>query len=80
MVDAAIPLSLCGSLALGFAASLVGSLPEGLPFERRHRRVKALSRAVGGASVWFGRAIASRFEGAYLSIARGNQLFISAWS
>ena len=26
----------------------------GLLFERRHRRVKALSRAVGGASVWFG--------------------------
>ncbi|KAG5396431.1 hypothetical protein IGI04_018245 [Brassica rapa subsp. trilocularis] len=70
MVDAAILLSLCGSSALGFAASLVGSLLEGLPFERRHRRVKALSRAVGGA-------VASRFEGAYLSVARGNWLSIS---
>ncbi|KAF2555192.1 hypothetical protein F2Q68_00015523 [Brassica cretica] len=41
----------------------------GLPFERRHRRVKALSRAISGA-------VASRFESDYLSVARGNGLFI----
>ncbi|KAF3587863.1 hypothetical protein F2Q69_00029328 [Brassica cretica] len=41
----------------------------GLPFERRHRRVKALSRAISGA-------VASRFESDYLSVARGNRLFI----
>ncbi|KAG2256156.1 hypothetical protein Bca52824_075450 [Brassica carinata] len=41
----------------------------GLLFERRHRRVEVLSRAVGGT-------VASRFEGAYLSVARGNLYFI----
>ncbi|CAN7136218.1 unnamed protein product, partial [Brassica rapa subsp. narinosa] len=29
----------------------------GLLFERRHRRVEVFSRAVGGASVWFGSTL-----------------------
>ncbi|CDY18624.1 BnaC03g48320D [Brassica napus] len=47
-------------------SSQISSFPEGqvwrrqspgLLFERRHRRVEVFSRAVGGASVWFGSTL-----------------------